>query len=105
MAPLSADEAWVVHFTCEDDYRPIWQFDEGLRRGVDVVYFVEFTALVMRAHWKDDVGNNRQVNNRALTVCSSFNCIYYSSFWLNPAIVLSYVWFKFHLSNVCTVAQ
>ena len=25
MALLPASEAWVIHFTCEEDYNPIWQ--------------------------------------------------------------------------------
>jgi hypothetical protein len=39
---LDADEAWVIHFTCEDDYpnHPIWQSDKQLRMGVNVVHLL-----------------------------------------------------------------
>jgi hypothetical protein len=30
MALLSADEAWVVHFTCQDPYPPVWESPAGL---------------------------------------------------------------------------
>jgi hypothetical protein len=36
---LAADEAWVVHFTCEDDFRPTWQFDTDLDAEVNVAFF------------------------------------------------------------------
>jgi hypothetical protein len=29
MSLLSADEAWVVHFTCEDNFYPFWQSECG----------------------------------------------------------------------------
>jgi hypothetical protein len=57
MALLSADEGWVVHFTCEDDYDPIWQSDVELDKGVNVVHFshgLDFTRLQMWACWKKD---------------------------------------------------
>jgi hypothetical protein len=56
---LSACEGWVVHFTCEDDYDPIWQTDAELGRGVNVVHFahdVEFTWLSVLACYKNDAG-------------------------------------------------
>jgi hypothetical protein len=45
---LSAEEAWVIHFTGEDDYRPIWQSDNELDNGVNAVHFshdLEFTKV------------------------------------------------------------
>ena len=60
MKLLSADEAWVVHFTCEKDYKPIWQSEEELSHlNVNVVHFVhnlEFTDVVMNVRWKDRAG-------------------------------------------------
>ena len=38
-ALLSAKEAWVVHFTCKQDYHPIWQSDVELLGSVNVVHF------------------------------------------------------------------
>jgi len=58
-ALLSADEAWIVHFTCEDDYHPVWQSDAELDEGVNVVHFshdLDFTRVWMNARWKNDVG-------------------------------------------------
>jgi hypothetical protein len=58
-ALLSADEAWIVHFTCEDDYHPVWQSDAELDEGVNVVHFshdLEFTRVWMNARWKNEAG-------------------------------------------------
>jgi hypothetical protein len=68
---LHADEAWVIHFTCEDDYlnHPIWQSDEQLRMGVNVVHCwhdVDFSTVMMSARWKDVDGNVQQVDKQAL---------------------------------------
>ena len=55
-ALLSADEAWVVHFTRQEDYQPIWQSDVQLSNGLNVVHFAHdlgFTNVVMSARWKD----------------------------------------------------
>jgi hypothetical protein len=75
MAVLSAVvEAWVVHFTCEDDsiYQPTWQFDaELLHDNVYVVHFVHdlaFTKVVMYARWRDGMGTLQQVDGQLLTV-------------------------------------
>ena len=54
-ALVSANEAWVVHFTCQKDYQPIWQSD----MSVNVVHFAHdpgFTKVVMSARWKDCAG-------------------------------------------------
>ena len=56
MALLKANEAWVIHFTCEDNYDPVWQSDTELDQGVNVVHFchnLEFTKVLMMARWKD----------------------------------------------------
>ena len=54
-ALLSANEAWVVHFTRQEDYQPIWQTDTD----INVVHFAHdpgFTSAVMSARWKDCAG-------------------------------------------------
>jgi hypothetical protein len=70
---LGADEAWVVHFTCEDNYldHPVWQsemqLDEG---GINVIHFWHdraFSAVMMSARWKDNDGSSRQVHKQQLT--------------------------------------
>ena len=56
-ALLSANEAWVVHFTCQENYQPIWQSDT---ENVNVVHFAHdlgFTNVVMSTRWKDCAGN------------------------------------------------
>jgi hypothetical protein len=72
MALLSANEAWVVHFTCERDYHPIWQSDVEfkLSGGINVVHFahdLDFTNMVMSTRWKDRAGNKHE-DWRLLTV-------------------------------------
>ena len=60
MSLLSAKEGWVVHFTCEQGYSPIWQSDAELQNGVNVVHFShdpDFTRVGMDARWKDHMGN------------------------------------------------
>lgn len=39
MSHMSADEAWIVHCTCEDNFRPTWQSDADLDNGIDLVQF------------------------------------------------------------------
>jgi len=71
MALLSADEAWVVHFTCQDPYPPVWPSSAGLEKGVNVVHFAHdltFTRVLMSTHWKDCAGNIVQVINTPLVV-------------------------------------
>jgi hypothetical protein len=71
---LSADEAWVVHFTCEDNYldHPTWQSDEQLQReGINVVHFWHdqvYSTVSMSAQWKDADGNIQHVNNQLLAL-------------------------------------
>lgn len=71
MALLSGKEAWVVHFTCQQDYNPVWQSDEELSGGVNVVHFahdLEFKQVVMSTRWKDRGGNVHQENKQLLVV-------------------------------------
>lgn len=39
MNTLSAVEGWVIHFTCEDNFTPVWQNSQR-RRGVNVVHVI-----------------------------------------------------------------
>jgi hypothetical protein len=60
---LSAAEGWVVHFTCEDDYLPVWQSDTELDKDVNVVHFahdLDFTQLTVHARWKDNCHVTRE---------------------------------------------
>jgi hypothetical protein len=68
---LSANEAWVVHFTCEDDFLPIWQSDTELAKGVNIVHFwhdLDFKVVRMSARFKDTTGNVEMVVNKLLNV-------------------------------------
>jgi hypothetical protein len=56
---LKAQKAWIIHFTREDDYVPVWQSDDMLRKGVNLVHVwhnAEFTTVQMIAKWKDSTG-------------------------------------------------
>jgi len=62
---LAAEEAWVVHFTCQDDFRPIWQSDAELDVGVNVVHFshdINFTRVRMHARFKDTAGKVKKID-------------------------------------------
>jgi len=66
MSLLAADEAWVVHFTCQTPYHPVWESisPAGLGRRVNVVHFAHdlaFTIVLMSARWQDDAGNIGEV--------------------------------------------
>lgn len=55
---LSADETWVIHFTCEDNAtkNPFWPNDRKLKEGLRVVHFwhdLDFTKISMIACWWD----------------------------------------------------
>ena len=70
---LQADEAWILHFTREDEYltHPHWQSDTELKKGVNMVYFWHdggFTTVRMSARWKDVNGNIQQIDDQPLTV-------------------------------------
>ena len=67
---LSADEAWVVHFTCEDDFQPIWQSDTEVENGLNIVHFLHnpgFTTVWMNARFKDSVGRVSQITDELVT--------------------------------------
>ena len=71
MALLSADEAWVVHFTRQEPIDSVWESSAGLERGVNIVHFVHdlaFTRVLMSARWQDHAGNIKQVVNQLLLV-------------------------------------
>jgi hypothetical protein len=59
MALHSADQVWVIHFTCEKDYEPVWQSDAQLAKGLNMVHFShgrEFSEIQIWARWRDDEG-------------------------------------------------
>jgi hypothetical protein len=58
---LGADEAWVIHFTCEDEYtqNATWQSDDELKAGINVAHVIhdpEFNHIHIAAWWKDALG-------------------------------------------------
>ncbi|CAG8610548.1 16725_t:CDS:2 [Funneliformis mosseae] len=53
---LSADETWIVHLTCEDEYvkRPLWPSDSQLKMKLHVAHFYHnflFTNINLIAGW------------------------------------------------------
>ena len=67
MALLSADEAWVVHFTRQEPFDPVWESSAGLGRGVNIVHFLHdlaFSRVLMSARWQDRAGTTKQVVNQ-----------------------------------------
>ena len=59
MQLLKAQMAWIIHFTREDQYVPVWQSDDILNKGVNLVHIwhnPEFTTVRMIANWKDYTG-------------------------------------------------
>jgi hypothetical protein len=70
MTLLSVDEAWVIHFTCEQDYNPVWQSDAQLDKGLNMVHFSHdssFSNIRIWARWRDDKGV-RQDYQGSLTI-------------------------------------
>ncbi|KAF8592403.1 hypothetical protein K439DRAFT_1625790 [Ramaria rubella] len=68
---LSADEAWVVHFTCQDNYQPIWPSDQEMQEGLNMVHFchdLDFTSMSFSARWMDVDKNMQSINNRLLEI-------------------------------------
>jgi hypothetical protein len=66
MSLLSATEAWIVHFTCEDNFHPIWQSGANLDNGINMVHFShnpDFTRVWMSARFKDAMGNITEIDN------------------------------------------
>ena len=63
MSSLRANEGWVIHFTCEDSFTPIWQSSAQLAGGINVIHLVhnvEFTQMVMYLYWRDKTGVERK---------------------------------------------
>lgn len=65
---LSAEEAWIVHFTCEDDVtkNPYWPGDNELKKGLRVVHFwhdINFTKIGVVACWWDTNGNTKRITD------------------------------------------
>src|SRR6185437_13266954 len=53
---LSADEAWVIHFTREDKYlkHALWQSSTQLNEGINMIHIwhnEDFTIVQMSAWW------------------------------------------------------
>lgn len=66
MSLLSATEACIVHFTCEDNFHPIWQSDTNLDDGIKMVHFSHnpaFTRVWMSARFKDAMGDTTEIDN------------------------------------------
>ncbi|RGB29297.1 hypothetical protein C1646_672570 [Rhizophagus diaphanus] len=59
---LSADETWIVHITCEDNYveRPHWPSNSQLKMNLNVVHFYHnhlFTRINLIAGWWSNRNN------------------------------------------------
>jgi len=59
---LSADETWIVHITCEDNYvdRPHWPSDSQLKMNLNVAHFYHdclFTRIDLIAGWWSNRNN------------------------------------------------
>jgi hypothetical protein len=70
---LGVNDAWVIHFTCEDDYfnHPTWQTEEQLADGINVVHIwhdLEYSRISMAAHWKDAEGKIQHIDNQPVVV-------------------------------------
>ncbi|KAF8639261.1 hypothetical protein AX16_010333 [Volvariella volvacea WC 439] len=70
-ANLGAEEAWVIHFTCEDNYleHPCWQSDELLDGGIYMAHIwhnLDFTEVRMSAKWKSWNGENKVMSNECI---------------------------------------
>jgi hypothetical protein len=68
---LHAQEAWVVHFTCEDDYleEPYWQSHKLLDDNIymaHIWYSLDFTEVRINARWKSWYGEVQLVNNESV---------------------------------------
>ena len=68
---LSAEEAWVIHFTREDNYLedPYWQSDELLNKNIYLAHIwhnQDFTEVRMRAKWKSWDSENRLTSNERI---------------------------------------
>ena len=60
----SADEGWVIHFTCEDGFTPTWQTRDELRRGVNVIHVShreDFRNVTLHIYSKDAEKQTRDI--------------------------------------------
>ena len=70
---VSAEAAWVIHFTREDDYLnyAYWPSDEILNEDVYMMHIwhnADFTEVWMSARWKDMDGSIQKIENQSLIV-------------------------------------
>ncbi|KAK0463691.1 uncharacterized protein EV420DRAFT_1103486 [Desarmillaria tabescens] len=68
---MGADEAWLVQYSREDDFRKIWRSYDPLEKGVNVIYFqhgVYFPRNKMSARWKDAQGQTHKILKEASKV-------------------------------------
>lgn len=71
---LSADEAWIIHFTREDGYlnHPLWQsstqLNEGIINMIHIWHNEDFTTAQMSARWKDVDDNIHQIDDQPLAI-------------------------------------
>ena len=91
-AKLSADETWVVHFTCCEAsiMSPCWPAAESLIKGLCVVIFwhdLSFTKICMRACWWDSVEFMKHVTQ-------------IEDLMVRSITIFLVVYFTFHVSNV-----
>ena len=73
MELLSANEAWVVHFTCEDNYldHPTWQSDKQLNDGINMMHVFHnpsFSSAIMSTRWLDADGRVQQIDKEVLSL-------------------------------------
>lgn len=62
----SATEAWMIHFTCEDDFAPV---EPSLDEGINVLHFVhdlDWAKVVVHGYWKDHNGCTQTVKNKVV---------------------------------------
>ncbi|GES98462.1 P-loop containing nucleoside triphosphate hydrolase protein [Rhizophagus clarus] len=68
---LVADESWIVHFTCEDDYnkKPLWPSDDLLKRNLLVAHFchdIHFKRVDMIVCWWSSKKDNRSTYQHSI---------------------------------------
>lgn len=70
---ISAEEAWVIHFTCQDEYlvnNTYWLSDNILLyENIYIIYIwhnKSFKKVQMSARWKDIDGKIQQINNQLI---------------------------------------
>jgi len=56
-----AQRAWTTHFTCGDCY--VWQSDDMLNKGVNLVHDLELANVCMIANWKEGTGCRQSLCN------------------------------------------